>query len=87
VLLFGVFFVLFRRVIGSVGAHRFWRVGIWIYISLVLALIGYATAKGDWFSVRTFVVLGESPSIRHITGCDAQNRDPAARLGKGGGVR
>jgi hypothetical protein len=50
--------VLFRRVAGSVGARRFWRVGVWIYIPLVLALIGYAAAKGDWFSVGAYVVTG-----------------------------
>jgi hypothetical protein len=57
-LLFGLFFVVLSRGVGRIGPRRFWRIGIWIYIPLVLALIGYAATKGQWFSVLGYLVTG-----------------------------
>jgi hypothetical protein len=57
-LIFGAFFILFSRGIGRIGPHRFWRVGIWNYVPLLLALIGYSVMRRDWIGVTGYAVTG-----------------------------
>jgi hypothetical protein len=56
--IFAAFFFLLRAISGRIGPRRFWRIGIWIYVPLLGALIVASAVTGAWFTVIGYVITG-----------------------------